>query len=115
MGCDAIRNGELWSTFGPKGDLLPGKPLKTASCPAHTLWAWCWGAPCSKASGKLICDCPMMESTNDANQSLSLAGDGECPPALEDPCTTATIHNSMPAGTAPASHLPDSSANQCYP
>lgn len=108
--CEAIKNGALISTFGPTGDMkTPLLSLQSANCAPHTLWAWCWGAPCSKVSGKLICDCPVMKSTNDANQSVSLAGKAEC---AGDPCNEG-IHNSMPAGTSPASHEKSAPA-PCY-
>jgi hypothetical protein len=35
---------------------------KTLSCPAGTLWAWCYGAPCvvdEKAPNKAVCTCPV--------------------------------------------------------
>jgi len=37
---------------------------KTLSCPARTLWAWCYGAPCvvdDKAPGKAVCNCPVQQ------------------------------------------------------
>jgi len=107
--CDGIKRGELWSTFGPTGDYLPGKPLELAVCAPHTLWAWCWGAKCHKTSnGHIICDCPVMKSTNKANQDLSLAGPLQC--QQPDPCTTG-IKNSMPAGSSPSAML---GSTPCY-
>jgi len=100
--CKAIANGALFSTYGPTGDFLPGKPLETANCPPQTKWAWCWGAPCERDDkGDIICSCPMMISTNSANQTLSLVP-SECPSeagADTNPCE-GSIHNSMPAGLA---------------
>lgn len=113
--CVAIAKGELWSTFGPDGNDLPGKPLKTASCPPHTLWAWCWGAPCERRSnGDVICACPIMKSMNNMAQALSLAGDAQCPPNVKDPCRKGWTHNSMPAGTSPSEYMKDGKDNECY-
>jgi len=95
--CEAMKAGALFSTYGPKGDFLPGKPMRNVECPAHNLWAWCWGAPCEKdAEGKVVCDCPIMRSTNNASQVINVAGDAQC---IGDPCTKGWTHNAGPAGT----------------
>jgi hypothetical protein len=112
--CEAIDNGALWSTYGPDGTYLPGKPLKAASCAAHTIWAWCWGAPCKKEGDDVICACPIMKSMNSAAQAISLAGEEQCPPKVEDPCAKGWTHNSMPAGTSPSEFMPDAASSQCY-
>jgi hypothetical protein len=52
--CNAIKEGALISTYGPKGTMRDGTPigepgpysLQAATCRPHTPWAWCWGAPC---------------------------------------------------------------------
>lgn len=112
--CDAIDKGELWSTYGPTGSYLPGKPLKAAMCAAHTIWAWCWGAPCKKVGDHVHCACPLMKSMNNAPQAISLAGDAQCPPKVADPCAKGWTHNSMPAGTSPSEYMPDASSSSCY-
>ena len=104
--CTAMQNGALWSTFGVGNPTyLPGKPLQAASCPPHSLWAWCWGAPCEMVDGQIICSCPIMKSMNSAAQAISLAGEAQCPPNIEDPCTKGWTHNSMPAGTSPSEYM----------
>ncbi|CAE8634524.1 unnamed protein product [Polarella glacialis] len=95
--CEKIKAGELWSTYGPNGTLL--EPLESAVCAPHTPWAWCWGAPCHREEkgGEIICRCPYMTSTNEADQPVSLAGKSEC---AGNPCDRG-LHNSMPAGSSP--------------
>jgi len=90
--CTAMQNGQLISTYGPKG-WKP--PLVVAECAPKTRWAWCWGAPCSKnAEGVVICDCPMMQSFINQTQYLSLS-ENVCAEE-EDPCSH--VHNSSPPG-----------------
>merc|ERR1719343_442229 len=89
--CDAMKNGALVSTYGPNG-WKP--PLVFNKCPAKTPWAWCWGAPCTKKDGDIICDCPMMISNNDDDQFISIS-QSQC--NLEsDPCSF--VHNGSPNG-----------------
>jgi hypothetical protein len=89
--CDAMKNGALISTYGPKG-WKP--PLVVKSCPAKTHWAWCWGAPCEMTDGDIICDCPMMISDNNENQYISISQ--EACNLEDDPCDS--VHNSSPNG-----------------
>ena len=113
--CEAMGKGALWSTFGVDDPAyLPGKPLKAATCEKHTLWAWCWGAPCKKVGDDIQCACPIMKSMNDAKQMLSLAGDAQCPPNVANPCEKGWTHNSMPAGTSPSEYMKSGKEALCY-
>jgi len=97
--CNQMKAGKLWSTYGPQGSFLPGQPLRSAICEPHTPWVWCWGAPCERnKAGDIVCKCPLMISSNDAAQALTLPGDSLC---TEDPCS-GTMLNSMPAGFSEA-------------
>merc|ERR1712194_637793 len=83
--CDEMKAGKLWSMYGPKGSFLPGLPLFSATCEPHTPWVWCWGAPCERnEAGDVVCKCPLMITTNDKPQGVSLPGDSLC---TEDPCS----------------------------
>jgi len=102
--CDAMKAGSLISTYGPQG-WKP--PLVVSKCEAQTQFAWCWGAPCSRVAGDIICDCPMVISESNATQYLSMSTTA-C--ANEpDPCKV--IHNSSPAGSglSPQAHLTECS------
>lgn len=113
--CQAIRDGALISTYGPGGDMRGGTPiddaqapfsLQSAECRPNTPWAWCWGAPCEldpTSPTGITCHCPYMTSTNDAVQSISLAGQQACD---VDPCAGPQIYNSMPAGQSPNTQPP---------
>jgi len=110
--CEAIKGGALISTWGPTGNFLPGKKPRMAICRPHTPWSWCWGAPCQReANGDITCDCPMMVSTNDDDQSLFLIP-SECPSDSNpdvNPCTMG-VYNSNPAG----SNLGSVGYPECY-
>jgi len=110
--CDAIKEGSLISTWGPKG-WKP--PLVTSKCQAGTPFAWCWGAPCKREAGDIVCDCPMVSVNSDATQYLSLSSKACAEEA--DPCTM--THNGDPAGSATKlhEHMAQCSANPdpCVP
>ncbi|CAK0854047.1 unnamed protein product [Prorocentrum cordatum] len=95
--CDAIKDGKLISTWGPKG-WKP--PLVTSKCPAGTPFAWCWGAPCTMEAGDIVCDCPMVTVNSTDTQYLSLSIRACADEA--DPCSV--THNGDPAGSAVELH-----------
>lgn len=102
--CTKMQLGGLWSTANQAtGRLYPGRPMKAAECPAHTPFAFCWGAPCwldttPGANTPVYCYCPMMTSEPNVSQELSLAGPDYCPPKDQNPCDGTQIHPNMPAG-----------------
>mmetsp|Transcript_104721 Transcript_104721/g.223861 ORF Transcript_104721/g.223861 Transcript_104721/m.223861 type:complete len:296 (-) Transcript_104721:75-962(-) len=93
--CEAMKNGDLVSTYGPEG-WKP--PLVIATCPARTTWAWCWGAPCERVDKQgesvIVCDCPVMISDYDDSQLLSVSSH-QCE-SEDNPCSY--MHNGSPPG-----------------
>jgi len=115
--CEAMKNGALISTYGPKGTMRDPDTdlfeLEAAICEPHTPWAWCWGAPCVEDPDSptgITCHCPLMTSTNDDEQILYLAGESQCSGAHGSPCDS--VHNSEPAGMVTGAMLKD--ITPCY-
>jgi len=100
--CEEMKNGSLISTYGPLGHSPPARAVK---CAARTQWAWCWGAPCSKVDGQIICDCPIVISNYNTDQYVSVSKDVclEEEGLEEDPCSH--IHNGSPAGESPMGNM----------
>jgi len=101
--CDEMKNGALISTYGPMGTKPPAVAVK---CAPKTPWAWCWGAPCKRVDGKIICDCPVMTSDYDTPQYVSIEREVcEQEDFLEEEACN-RMHNGSPAGGAPMKKLP---------
>mmetsp|Transcript_3884 Transcript_3884/g.11560 ORF Transcript_3884/g.11560 Transcript_3884/m.11560 type:complete len:231 (-) Transcript_3884:265-957(-) len=96
--CEEMKKGKLISTYGPLGHAPPARAVK---CAPKTQWAWCWGAPCEKVDGQIICDCPIVISNYDTDQYVSVSKD-VCAEE-EDPCSL--IHNGSPAGESPMGNM----------
>jgi len=100
--CEEMKKGALISTYGPLGHAPPARAVK---CAPKTQWAWCWGAPCSKVNGQIICDCPIIISNYNTSQYVSVSKDvcAEEEGLEDEPCTL--IHNGSPAGEAPMGNM----------
>lgn len=94
--CDQMKSGSLFSTYGPQG----WKPtMVVAECKSDTWWLWCWGAPCSRINGKIVCHCPLMQ-TNFTEPQPACLPKNACDRMVqknENPCDK--LWNSQPGHT----------------
>eukprot|EP00122_Pirum_gemmata_P011859 Pgem_evm1s10997 len=103
--CEAMGQGELWSTFGQDfKNTSYNPPISFALCQARTSFAYCWGAKCvadPTNKQKAFCECPVVYSNNNIPQSITLQTQ-ECN-NTKNPCET--LHNSSPVAITESSIL----------